>query len=322
MKVSGRLSFWSKDMAKDFDALDWLTKHQPANHSVCSYYIETDKGDSQHHNDICHARANNGAVKYYIAGCKEIIALHSALPTSTSVRSYAGWSVTYEESSVYYDYIFDKEKSPYRQMLKNVKTYRDEKDNHYIGFSLLDTDVPNAMVGSFLIASRTPWEQAWRVQSFCKMIEAGFKEAEAFVICQTTNFTRNKLTLDYRGGHNIMGGRTYDYGKAAMLRYSITNIHNGTLRVDAVRGGGNSYRKLTSSSQWWKMYEGVDPDTIHPFDCDFKNVEMCYYTGKFGVLAKQDVNFPLALPLTGAQLDEKILTIRNLLDTRKQWSPL
>lgn len=298
-------------MVKKIEPVDWLKKHMPT-YYTCSYYLDTNQGTMECDNDICHARAlPNGYDK------REINAIHSCLPSKGTGAGKNGIR--------YYDFLFDKKRSPYREAFNDLKLYHND-DGTYIGFSLLDTNVRTCLVGSLLIASRLPWELPEKCKTFIDALDMGFKDTEAYLIAHvSTPHWKNgqTLTVDAGQGHRSLYGMDFDrYGynyKQDLPRYDIEGMNTGRLNYALTSNGEAIYGKNQSCHSMYKMF--FNPKgRIHPFNCDIANVEVCYYTGKFGKLAKKMQDFPM--PFEPYAKGGKILTLKQLFETRSQWSAL
>lgn len=296
---------------------EWMEKNTP-NRACCSYYLECNDGAHEHPQDICHARANPGSARFYGRGALESIdQVHTCTPISVKGKSYSSVVTDLKHGIRFHDYIFDKEKSPYRSMLKNIELHKKD-DGSYLGVSILDTDVPTALMMNFLIATRMPWEKPHTSTTFFEAVEAGLDEAEAFVLALSTSRDGDgKLTCIRGSGHDVLYGMDWR-NPSVKCKHNILNVKNGTPDYKLCdNDAGESYKKLNTGTNWHRMWEG---GIRSPFDCNYQNVEMLYYTGKFGKLARTMPDFPLPMePGPGAGMR---LTIEQLKQTRKQWSQL
>lgn len=299
---------------KEIVPVEWLEKHMPRGGGTCSYYLQSETGAvSEHANDICHARALPGNA--YLAG-KEIASIHSALPEKSGAAV----------AKRYYDFLFSKERSPYRQAFNGLEVYKRD-DGSYIGFSILDTDVLTCLIGSLCIASRTPWEFPSKAEVFSQALDAGLKDTEAYYICQITTkeFGGHRLSADYINGHTtIYNYDGYDYYGRINERYkthSLKALDSGELNYHNLGAYAHSnYKKKQSCTKMYKMFEG-DDGKCHPFLSDFAaKVETYYYKGRFGALAKADPNFPI--PFRPVDNGKKMVSIQDLVSAREQWSAL
>lgn len=298
---------------KEIVPVEWLEKNMPRG-GACSYYLESETGAvSEHANDICHARALPGNA--YLEG-KEIASIHSALPEKSGAAV----------AKRYYDFLFNKERSPYRQAFKGLEVYKRE-DGSYIGFSILDTDVLTCLVGSLCIASRTPWEFPSKAEVFSRALDAGLKDTEAYYICQITakEYNGNRLSVENANGHTTIynhDGYNY-YGRMnnQYTTHSLKALDSGELNYYKLGPYSNCiYKKKQACEKMYKMFEG-DDGKCHPFLSKFAaKVETYYYKGRFGALAKADPNFPI--PFRPVDNGNKMVSIQDLVSAREQWSAL
>lgn len=88
--------------------------------------------------------------------------------------------ITRDDCLPYWEYIFDKKKSPWRAILKRSKVFRRKKGTWY--FRLSDMDVPGQLLASFLIATRFPVESPEGIKLFNALRTNDFSLSESLYL--------------------------------------------------------------------------------------------------------------------------------------------
>jgi hypothetical protein len=146
-----------------------------------------------------------------------------------------GWS--FAEQNLYFEYMFDKKLSPWRQLLPHLDLdiIRDQEDDTIIGLINYTTDINKFLLFHFLKNLRQIIERNEGIKLFTDVAkELGYtgegeyseevanKLQEAFCIAHMFNGDGDKLYLDWGIEHKIFHG----FPVTAMYEREMWNLHN------------------------------------------------------------------------------------------------
>lgn len=165
---------------------------------------------------------------------------------STNTTFFINWfyrSRHKEECRLFYDWILDPKKSPWRDALQNTTILRDEDGD--LPVCIIFRDLANEdihLVTNFLIASRLNTE-FHSAEIFAKLVSFGFSPPEAYALCP--NFY-------------------------VMNTFGISDSRYATLSIfDKTLWGTNGYGKAYETFAGYKITYGPFGTGDRPFYCNF-----------------------------------------------------
>lgn len=109
-------------------------------------------------------------------------------PKNIKAVAYATRKYSTTHNSKYLEYLFDKEISPWRNVLDHVTVIRTEKGKHIKGF-IINGAANSELAFGLLVAARFGYEHEERVKNFLLFYKAGVPVEEALWLCLYFRFS-------------------------------------------------------------------------------------------------------------------------------------
>lgn len=167
----------------DEEAIKFFKRHPSQNGGVCStiIFFENENLTVRQTNRECHAFMAYG----FSGGNKTLEAIYSSLWYANFYKGIGPGGEAFskkemqEASERYWDWIFDKEKSPWRSVLKDSCIIKD--GDKYLCFRIHPRGMLAKPVVNLMIASRAPFEYIQRILCWDQAVKNGMTEAEALI---------------------------------------------------------------------------------------------------------------------------------------------
>lgn len=188
----------------------------------------------------CHRSVTNysnyGAVRHGILG------IYSSLWVSSSEH--------YEGARLYWNYLFDKDVSPWRSILqtqdgREAKIIYDAQERP-IAFHLpIDGTSPSQVVGNFCIASRLPFQRYRNIELFRMCMERGLTVHEAHYMSSYCYWDNGHLRQD-------MGSVHFPFCPSKHLK--LSTLKHARLRVNSCRFQNSEYCQGEINNIWYPAH--------------------------------------------------------------------